>query len=149
MSDSVRRRLLAGHHMCAASRGRSPDADAVVSRRLDVHPALIAAIISRQSQAGTSLRADGFGQFDPNCFGLMQVRSSPLPRSGASVRRSVGMLLRLCDLSLSADQQVSPRRERQRVQRGPCGPGGHLPHPAHQDHEEDEETVEQRAAAER
>lgn len=47
--------------------------DAVVSCRLGVHPALIAAIISRQSQAGTKLSANGFGQFDQNCFGLMQV----------------------------------------------------------------------------
>ncbi|XP_049424243.1 selection and upkeep of intraepithelial T-cells protein 1-like [Epinephelus fuscoguttatus] len=44
-----------------------------VGNKLGVHPALIAAIISRQSQAGTSLRPDGYGKGDHNCFGLMQI----------------------------------------------------------------------------
>nr|XP_033465347.1 butyrophilin subfamily 3 member A3-like isoform X2 [Epinephelus lanceolatus] len=44
-----------------------------VGNKLGVHPALIAAIISRQSQAGTSLRPDGYGKSDHNCFGLMQI----------------------------------------------------------------------------
>ncbi|XP_070849117.1 selection and upkeep of intraepithelial T-cells protein 1-like isoform X1 [Chaetodon trifascialis] len=44
-----------------------------VGKKLHVHPALIAAIISRQSQAGTKLSPTGFGMTDPNCFGLMQI----------------------------------------------------------------------------
>ncbi|AWO97326.1 putative lysozyme g-like [Scophthalmus maximus] len=44
-----------------------------VGQSLSVHPALIAAIISRQSRAGTSLKPGGFGKTDPNCFGLMQI----------------------------------------------------------------------------
>ncbi|XP_076581505.1 uncharacterized protein LOC143317301 isoform X2 [Chaetodon auriga] len=44
-----------------------------VGKKLHVHPALIAAIISRQSQAGTKLSPTGFGLTDPNCFGLMQI----------------------------------------------------------------------------
>ncbi|KAM6960433.1 lysozyme g-like [Tautogolabrus adspersus] len=45
----------------------------VVSCRRGVHPALIAAIISRQSHAGTILNLRGFGIYDSNCFGLMQI----------------------------------------------------------------------------
>lgn len=44
-----------------------------VGKILKVHPALIAAIISRQSRAGIQLKPNGFGQSDPNCFGLMQI----------------------------------------------------------------------------
>uniref|UniRef100_H3CFI4 Lysozyme g n=1 Tax=Tetraodon nigroviridis TaxID=99883 RepID=H3CFI4_TETNG len=44
-----------------------------VGQRLGVEPALIAAIISRQSQAGTNLSTSGYGVSDPNCFGLMQI----------------------------------------------------------------------------
>ncbi|XP_044039965.1 uncharacterized protein LOC122870153 isoform X3 [Siniperca chuatsi] len=44
-----------------------------VGEALCVHPALIAGIISRQSQAGTKLSANGYGKSDPNCFGLMQI----------------------------------------------------------------------------
>ncbi|XP_018545240.1 selection and upkeep of intraepithelial T-cells protein 1 isoform X2 [Lates calcarifer] len=44
-----------------------------VGKILRVHPALIAAIISRQSQAGTKLDANGFGQYDSSSFGLMQI----------------------------------------------------------------------------
>uniref|UniRef100_A0A7N8YF95 Uncharacterized protein n=1 Tax=Mastacembelus armatus TaxID=205130 RepID=A0A7N8YF95_9TELE len=40
-----------------------------------IHPALIAAIISRQSKFGEMLLPSGFGISDPNCFGLMQVDS--------------------------------------------------------------------------
>lgn len=47
----------------------------MVSCSLDIHPALIAAIISRQSEAGTNLNGNGngYGRSDPNCYGLMQV----------------------------------------------------------------------------
>lgn len=45
----------------------------MVSCSLDIHPALIAAIISRQSEAGTKLNNKGYGLSDPNCYGLMQV----------------------------------------------------------------------------
>ncbi|KAG7215177.1 hypothetical protein INR49_006924 [Caranx melampygus] len=39
-----------------------------------VHPGLIAAIISRQSEAGAALNKNsGYGRRDPNCFGLMQI----------------------------------------------------------------------------
>ena len=41
--------------------------------RLGVEPALIAAIISRQSEAGSRLSPSGYGEMDPTCFGLMQV----------------------------------------------------------------------------
>lgn len=44
-----------------------------VGKMLSVHPALIAGIISRQSRAGTKLGANGYGKFDKNCFGLMQI----------------------------------------------------------------------------
>ncbi|KAF7644526.1 hypothetical protein LDENG_00220670 [Lucifuga dentata] len=47
-----------------------------VADAMSVHPALIAAIISRQSQAGSSLRPDGFGQYDHNSFGLMQINKN-------------------------------------------------------------------------
>lgn len=40
---------------------------------LGIHPALIAGIISRQSEAGTKLTREGYGQSDPSCYGLMQV----------------------------------------------------------------------------
>ena len=38
-----------------------------------LHPALIAAIASRESRGGARLRADGRGMDDPNGYGLMQV----------------------------------------------------------------------------
>ncbi|XP_071314955.1 butyrophilin subfamily 1 member A1-like [Trachinotus anak] len=41
-----------------------------------VHPALIAAIISRQSLAGTLLNPDGSGKFCSDCFGLMQINKA-------------------------------------------------------------------------
>ncbi|XP_053199221.1 uncharacterized protein LOC128383656 [Scomber japonicus] len=44
-----------------------------VGEILHIHPALIAGIISRQSEAGTRLRKNGFGGSDENCFGLMQI----------------------------------------------------------------------------
>ncbi|RVE60879.1 hypothetical protein OJAV_G00185400 [Oryzias javanicus] len=44
-----------------------------VARKLHLHPALIAAIISKQSNAGRQLRPDGRGKYDENCFGLMQI----------------------------------------------------------------------------
>uniref|UniRef100_A0A1A8FG01 Lysozyme g n=2 Tax=Nothobranchius korthausae TaxID=1143690 RepID=A0A1A8FG01_9TELE len=44
-----------------------------VGRELHFHPALIAAIISRQSRAGQELKEDGYGKHDPNSFGLMQI----------------------------------------------------------------------------
>lgn len=40
---------------------------------LQIHPALIAGIISRQSRAGTKINSRGYGQTDSNCYGLMQV----------------------------------------------------------------------------
>lgn len=53
-----------------------------VARKLSVHPALIAAIISRQSRAGTALKADGFGKYDTNCYGLMQIHKHYHPVKG-------------------------------------------------------------------
>uniref|UniRef100_UPI003AAE1642 uncharacterized protein n=1 Tax=Centroberyx gerrardi TaxID=166262 RepID=UPI003AAE1642 len=53
-----------------------------VGDKLGVHPALIAAIISRQSRAGKLLRTDGYGQKDPNCYGLMQVNKAYHPVKG-------------------------------------------------------------------
>ncbi|XP_037614891.1 uncharacterized protein LOC119481763 isoform X3 [Sebastes umbrosus] len=52
--------------------------DTIISQgqSLGVAPALIAAIISRQSHAGTLLKVDGFGQSDNNCFGLMQINKN-------------------------------------------------------------------------
>ncbi|XP_060886718.1 uncharacterized protein LOC132958112 isoform X1 [Labrus mixtus] len=44
-----------------------------VGKQRGVHPALITAIISRQSQAGKSLTLTGYGKFDHDCFGLMQI----------------------------------------------------------------------------
>ncbi|XP_019964949.1 selection and upkeep of intraepithelial T-cells protein 1-like [Paralichthys olivaceus] len=52
-----------------------------------VHPALIAAIISRQSQAGTILDPSGFGKYDPNCFGLMQINKFYHELKGSSHSR--------------------------------------------------------------
>ncbi|XP_037540892.1 lysozyme g-like [Nematolebias whitei] len=43
-----------------------------VGRALHLHPALIAAIISKQSRAGTALKESGFGLY-ADCFGLMQI----------------------------------------------------------------------------
>ncbi|XP_026178557.1 uncharacterized protein LOC113139482 isoform X1 [Mastacembelus armatus] len=47
-----------------------------VANKLRVHPALIAAIISRQSKFGEMLLPSGFGISDPNCFGLMQINKN-------------------------------------------------------------------------
>ncbi|KAG7497258.1 butyrophilin 3 isoform X2 [Solea senegalensis] len=47
-----------------------------VGQLLRVHPALIAAIISRQSRGGTQLKPDGFGKFDSQCYGLMQINKT-------------------------------------------------------------------------
>ncbi|XP_058480606.1 erythroid membrane-associated protein-like [Solea solea] len=47
-----------------------------VGQLLRVHPALIAAIISRQSRGGTQLKPDGFGEFDSQCYGLMQINKT-------------------------------------------------------------------------
>ncbi|XP_029283444.1 butyrophilin-like protein 3 isoform X2 [Cottoperca gobio] len=44
-----------------------------VGNTLSIRPALIAAIISRQSRAGIDLNRDGYGATDPDCFGLMQI----------------------------------------------------------------------------
>ncbi|XP_076019362.1 uncharacterized protein LOC143010738 isoform X2 [Genypterus blacodes] len=52
------------------------DVITTVGKQLKVRPALIAAIISKQSQAGAKLRRDGFGQADPNSYGLMQVNKN-------------------------------------------------------------------------
>ncbi|XP_034020354.1 butyrophilin subfamily 1 member A1-like isoform X2 [Thalassophryne amazonica] len=58
-----------------------------VGKQLNVHPALVAAIISRQSEAGGKLRADGYGQQDPNCFGLMQINKLYHPVKGGPFGR--------------------------------------------------------------
>ncbi|XP_022616610.1 selection and upkeep of intraepithelial T-cells protein 5-like isoform X1 [Seriola dumerili] len=39
----------------------------------NIPPSLLAGIICRQSQAGTKLDQNGFGLYDSNCFGLMQI----------------------------------------------------------------------------
>ncbi|XP_023270305.1 uncharacterized protein LOC111661072 [Seriola lalandi dorsalis] len=39
----------------------------------NIPPSLLAGIISRQSLAGTKLDQNGFGLYDSNCFGLMQI----------------------------------------------------------------------------
>lgn len=44
-----------------------------VGRSLQVDPALIAALISRQSAAGTQLSEGGSGRIDSACFGLLQI----------------------------------------------------------------------------
>uniref|UniRef100_A0A8C7XKQ6 Lysozyme g n=1 Tax=Oryzias sinensis TaxID=183150 RepID=A0A8C7XKQ6_9TELE len=44
-----------------------------VGRKLRLHPALIAAMISKQSNAGQQLKPDGHGMHDANSYGLMQV----------------------------------------------------------------------------
>uniref|UniRef100_A0A3P9PKF0 Lysozyme g n=1 Tax=Poecilia reticulata TaxID=8081 RepID=A0A3P9PKF0_POERE len=44
-----------------------------VGKALRLHPALIAAIISKQSRAGGTLDCKGYGKLDSVCFGLMQV----------------------------------------------------------------------------
>ncbi|XP_024144407.1 uncharacterized protein LOC112156385 isoform X2 [Oryzias melastigma] len=44
-----------------------------VGRKLHLHPALIAAMISKQSNAGRQLHPDGRGKHDDNCYGLMQI----------------------------------------------------------------------------
>lgn len=62
-----------------------------VCLRLAVEPSLIAAIISRQSEAGSKLNPSGYGQSDPNCFGLMQVCASVC----INVCGSLGLIL--CD----------------------------------------------------
>ncbi|XP_076027259.1 lysozyme g-like [Genypterus blacodes] len=53
-----------------------------VGRSKDIDPALIAAIISRESRAGNALTSDGWGDYDRNrraynAFGLMQVDVNP------------------------------------------------------------------------
>ncbi|XP_041635056.1 uncharacterized protein LOC121504399 isoform X2 [Cheilinus undulatus] len=58
-----------------------------VGKARHIHPALIAAIISRQSQAGTSLRSDGFGKFDSDSFGLMQINRHYHPIKGGPFSR--------------------------------------------------------------
>ena len=45
-----------------------------VSRELRVEPAVIAAIISRESRGGTAIRQTGGWGDNGNAFGLMQVR---------------------------------------------------------------------------
>ncbi|XP_004079616.1 uncharacterized protein LOC101156609 isoform X1 [Oryzias latipes] len=44
-----------------------------VGRKLRLHPALIAAMISKQSNAGQQLKPDGHGMHDANSYGLMQI----------------------------------------------------------------------------
>uniref|UniRef100_UPI0037E99E92 uncharacterized protein isoform X2 n=1 Tax=Semicossyphus pulcher TaxID=241346 RepID=UPI0037E99E92 len=58
-----------------------------VGKKHHVPPALIAAIISRQSQAGTNLLNSGFGKIDPNCFGLMQINKIYHPVTGGAFSR--------------------------------------------------------------
>lgn len=47
-----------------------------VGNNLQIHPALIAGIISRQSRAGTKINSRGYGQTDSNCYGLMQINKA-------------------------------------------------------------------------
>ncbi|XP_042259224.1 lysozyme g-like [Thunnus maccoyii] len=88
-----------------------------VGEKLKVHPALIAAIISKQSQAGTQLRPDGFGKGDPNCFGLMQlnkdyhaVKDDPFGKDHLEqgVRVVVGLIktMRMRKRNWSKEQQL-------------------------------------------
>ncbi|XP_067379246.1 butyrophilin subfamily 2 member A2-like isoform X2 [Channa argus] len=52
--------------------------DKIISaaKEYGIHPAIIAAIISRQSQFGATLRPNGFGHTDRDCFGLMQINKN-------------------------------------------------------------------------
>ncbi|XP_059210848.1 uncharacterized protein LOC131989594 isoform X3 [Centropristis striata] len=58
-----------------------------VGQTLGVAPALLAAIMSRQSRAGAELREDGFGRVDGDCFGLMQINRRYHPLKGAPCSR--------------------------------------------------------------
>ncbi|XP_019632064.1 PREDICTED: lysozyme g-like [Branchiostoma belcheri] len=62
-----------------------------------IDPAIIAAIISRESRGGTQLLEDGSGRYDENGFGLMQVDqdSGPVggPRSIEHIRQATDILI--------------------------------------------------------
>ncbi|KAM4536953.1 uncharacterized protein PAE49_021368 isoform 2-T2 [Odontesthes bonariensis] len=47
-----------------------------VGLKHNISPALIAAIISKQSLGGTVLQPSGYGQFDSNSYGLMQINKT-------------------------------------------------------------------------
>ncbi|XP_072232870.1 lysozyme g-like [Leuresthes tenuis] len=47
-----------------------------LGQKHNINAALIAAIISKQSRAGTILEPSGYGQFDKNSYGLMQINKT-------------------------------------------------------------------------
>ncbi|XP_041842143.1 uncharacterized protein LOC121640449 isoform X1 [Melanotaenia boesemani] len=54
-----------------------------VGKKHHIYPSLIAAIISKQSRAGTILQLNGYGTFDNNCYGLMQINKAFYATSGS------------------------------------------------------------------
>ncbi|XP_053714486.1 uncharacterized protein LOC128755284 isoform X2 [Synchiropus splendidus] len=90
-----------------------------VGKDLKVAPCLIAGIISRQSNAGTQLRANGFGLGDENCYGLMQVNRyyqavSGEPRSRDHIRQGVTFFIQL----LKTMWRVRPKWNREQWLKG-------------------------------
>ncbi|XP_019631534.1 PREDICTED: teneurin-3-like isoform X1 [Branchiostoma belcheri] len=69
-----------------------------VAKEKNIDPAIIAAIISRETRGGTQLKQDGFGRYDENGFGIMQVDKryhTPVgePRSIEHVRQATDILV--------------------------------------------------------
>ncbi|XP_014906649.1 lysozyme g-like [Poecilia latipinna] len=58
-----------------------------VGKALRLHPALIAAIISKQSRAGGTLDCKGYGKLDSVCFGLMQIHKDYHELKGTAFSR--------------------------------------------------------------
>ncbi|XP_008434380.1 lysozyme g-like isoform X2 [Poecilia reticulata] len=58
-----------------------------VGKALRLHPALIAAIISKQSRAGGTLDCKGYGKLDSVCFGLMQIHKDHHELKGTAFSR--------------------------------------------------------------
>jgi hypothetical protein len=68
-----------------------------VGAELDLPPALLMAIASRETRGGGQLKADGYSMWDAQGFGLMQVdKNSHTPRGGATsyehVKQAAGIL---------------------------------------------------------
>mgnify|MGYP002631686340 CR=1 FL=1 len=68
-----------------------------VGGELDLPPALLMAISSRETRGGSQLKADGYSMWDAQGFGLMQVdKNSHSPRGGAfsyeHVKQAAGIL---------------------------------------------------------
>ncbi|XP_062301206.1 lysozyme g-like [Scomber scombrus] len=87
-----------------------------VGETLHIHPALIAGIISRQSQAGTRLDLNGYGLSDPNCFGLMQINRhyhavKGEPCSKDHVDQGVTFLIQLIKTMLRTKPLWSPEQQ--------------------------------------